>query len=390
MRTTTSAVESEAVPHPGYEFAFLDGQFAVSGSPRPVNVFELSGFPRWETVASNVLAFFFDPNERHGLGTLFVDALLTVIDGAPVVGHNGVEAATVSTSEYLGSTEWAVVTEQATADSKRIDVYLTNDTLGVAVIIENKLDAAVFNPFDAYARHAIQDYPTTLSVVLAPTRRSAASTDVVERMWTSAALTYDDLFDRVRPELESADRGADPRSVDLLWQFIENTSERRTRMDAVAEGETLDAFWGALRGKEDSFVAFFRALDGVNQILKRRAERLRVEVVERLEVLGIVPDDAFVVAGIDHTWGRREGLAAIVYLGFHLPNRVGVELMLGFIPERRQYEFTVKAYADRRKSNKCLPDYDHIPFAAAYADTDADIADRFVALTEELLERHAS
>ena len=56
--------------------------------------------------------------------------------------------------------------------------------------------------------------------------------------------------------------------------------------------------------------------------------------------------------------------------------------MLGSIPERRQYEFTVKAYGDRRKPNKCLPSYDHVPFAAEYADSDADIAGKFVALVE--------
>jgi hypothetical protein len=59
-------------------------------------------------------------------------------------------------------------------------------------------------------------------------------------------------------------------------------------------------------------------------------------------------------------------------------------------PERRQYELTVKAYADRRKPNKCLKDYDHIPFAAEYSDSDADIADKFVALFGCLHERPAN
>lgn len=380
-------MKSEVESGPGHRFAFLDGPFAPPGaSPRPVNVFELSGFPRWEAVASNVLAFFFDPNERHGLGTIFVDALLILIDGARVVGPTGVAATTVSASAYLGSSEWDVMTEQVTADGKRIDIYLTNDTLGIAVIIENKLDAAVCNPFESYARHAFDDYPTTLSVVLSPARRTAAATGAAMPLWTSAALTYDALFDGVEPGLKGPGEGADSRSMDLLSQFIENTSERRTQMDAAAENATLDAFWGALRGKEDSFLEFFRALDRVNQILKGRAERLRLEVAQRLTLLGITPDDSFVVAGYDHSWGRSEGLAAVVYLGFHFPDSPGVELMLGFIPARRQYEFTVKAYADRRKPNKCLSGYDHIPFAAVYVDTDAHVAEKFVALVKELLD----
>ncbi|TFB56731.1 hypothetical protein [Cryobacterium tagatosivorans] len=109
-------------------------------------------------------------------------------------------------------------------------------------------------------------------------------------LWTSVTLTYDSLFDGVGVELKILSQGADPRSIDLLSQFIENTSERRTRMDAVAGSATLDAFWGALRGKEDSFVEFFRALDRVNQILMRRAERRGQHRSSRAQVAkGSVP-----------------------------------------------------------------------------------------------------
>ena len=39
---------------------------------------EVAGYPHYENVCSNILAFFFDPSKPHGLGTLFLDALARV------------------------------------------------------------------------------------------------------------------------------------------------------------------------------------------------------------------------------------------------------------------------------------------------------------------------
>lgn len=39
---------------------------------------EIAGYPPYENVCSNVLAFFFDPSNPHGLGTLCLDAVAQV------------------------------------------------------------------------------------------------------------------------------------------------------------------------------------------------------------------------------------------------------------------------------------------------------------------------
>ena len=79
------------MPRP-LDLRFLDEPFvSAHESPAPVNVFTVAGFPRRETVASNVLAFLLDPNERHGFGTTFVDALLTLLDQASAA--NGASSA---------------------------------------------------------------------------------------------------------------------------------------------------------------------------------------------------------------------------------------------------------------------------------------------------------
>lgn len=368
---------------PAYDFSFLEGAFAKVGVvERPVNIFDIAGFPRRETVASNVLAFFLDPNERHGLATMVVDSLLVLLDGAPAFGGDGRLEVAFRAANNLGSRGWTVTTEEPTRDGKRIDVFLSNEALDVAVVIENKMDAAVYNPFDSYVAHATSAHSVTLSVVLSPTRRSLAKLDDRSRAHISAALAYDDLFEPLTSALEEPPSGVDSRSVDLLRQFIENTSEKESRMDAAMENQTLQEFWQSIEGKEKEFTDFFRALERVNVVLKRRADRLYPEILQRLESLGPV-EATWLVAGYDKEWGRREGLVAIVYLAFRLAGAPTVELMLGFLPHHPSYALTVKAYT--KNAGQCIPGYDYVPLAGDYSDADADIVDRFVEVVQGLL-----
>lgn len=42
-------------------------------------VMQVSGYPHYENVCSNILAFFFDPEEEHGLNDLLLQSLFKVI-----------------------------------------------------------------------------------------------------------------------------------------------------------------------------------------------------------------------------------------------------------------------------------------------------------------------
>ena len=47
-----------------------------TGSTKPPTLMEIAGFPHWENVFSNILAFLTDANQAHGFGTLFIRALI--------------------------------------------------------------------------------------------------------------------------------------------------------------------------------------------------------------------------------------------------------------------------------------------------------------------------
>ncbi len=100
---------------------------------RPQTFMEIGGYPHYENV-SNFLRFFFDPEGPHGLGSLFLDALLASVGAGGEEGLGG----NVSVEREVG-----------TAAGNRIDILIQSDSH--AVLIENKIFAAAANPFDLRA-----------------------------------------------------------------------------------------------------------------------------------------------------------------------------------------------------------------------------------------------
>src|SRR5215210_3875791 len=99
---------------------------------RPQTFMVIAGYPHYENVCSNFLAFFFDPEGAHGLGSLFLDALCEAL---------GLEAREIGSGGNV-----SIRREVNTEAGNRIDILITSDSF--AVLIENKIFAAVFNPFD--------------------------------------------------------------------------------------------------------------------------------------------------------------------------------------------------------------------------------------------------
>jgi hypothetical protein len=114
------------------EFNRLPGRIS-----RPQTFMEIGGYPHYEHVCSNFLAFFFDPEGPHGLGSLFLEAL---VDSVGIEGADG----------DLG-TNVSVEREVFTETGNRIDLLIRSDSH--AVLIENKIFAAVANPFEDYAAY---------------------------------------------------------------------------------------------------------------------------------------------------------------------------------------------------------------------------------------------
>src|SRR5437773_1488795 len=47
---------------------------------KPRTILEIAGYPHFENVCSNILEFFFNPNEEHGLGEVVLHCLVSLVD----------------------------------------------------------------------------------------------------------------------------------------------------------------------------------------------------------------------------------------------------------------------------------------------------------------------
>jgi len=96
---------------------------------------EVSGYPHYENVCSNILKFFFDPAAEHGLGDLFLLAFFRM----------------AGITEPPDTDNIQVSTQQRTAAGNFIDLIIDSEEFIIG--IENKIFHWLANDLDDYGKH---------------------------------------------------------------------------------------------------------------------------------------------------------------------------------------------------------------------------------------------
>jgi len=164
-------------------------------------IFEISGYPHFENVISNVLKYFLESKNGHNLSNAFLTALLSA------AGENSID-------EKFESIE--VKREDPTSTGKRIDLVITADSICVA--IENKIYAPLGNDLSDYRKHIKRKYsnyePTF--IVLAPERRYLNQLD--DHGFKS--VTYEEFFIELEKQIGKIITSIDSRHIVFLTEFI--------------------------------------------------------------------------------------------------------------------------------------------------------------------------
>ncbi len=260
---------------------------------------------------------------------------------------------------------------------------MCNEEHDLAIVLENKIDASINNPFESYVRHAAISQSRVVALVLSPTKRVLSARD---GRWISESITYDEYFEHLLAALDELP-DIDRRSFELLEQFVENISEKERRVSAGSEAEMLEAFWAATALEQNALGEFFKALNRVNRVLRRRAEKLASTIFDELSPRHAV-QQSWLVSGNDRAWGRSDGRVAVVYVAYELSSGNCIELMLGQYPGRTWTGFAVKAYPSRRDPGAMYDDFDHVQLEADWRTTDAGIAAEFIEFADRLERRH--
>ena len=226
--------------------------------PRPdrqPTFLEIAGCEHKENACSNILAFFFDPEKPHGLGTLFLDAL------ARTGGIQNLETTASNISVYR---EVATEDREGTTKArKRIDLLIQSNSH--TILIENKIFADVDNPLGDYAKYLDCLKPTArhkhkFLLTLTPNSEGAE--------YGFQNITHKQLVKEIRGTLGRHVATADTRYLTFVLDFL-NTLDNLNRGTVMGQ-EFLD-FLALRRNDTENFL---REINGFKDELRKKIHGL--------------------------------------------------------------------------------------------------------------------
>lgn len=182
------------------------------------NLIDIAGYPSWETVNSNLLAFYFDEKEDHNFGRLFFNSLIEIIETKIPEKLN---------REVYEITDYTVEREVVTNKGKYIDIVIREESdeenrsniEDWAIIIENKLKANLYNDLENYWRTI--DASSKIGIVL------SIKPILIDKKFKKKEIFYVnilhlELIERIKQNLSEYFEESDDRHLLFLKEYFAN------------------------------------------------------------------------------------------------------------------------------------------------------------------------
>jgi hypothetical protein len=195
--------------------------------------FEITKYPHYEEVLSNVYAFFLNPKEEHNLSYLFIEALLSFFPGRKV-----------------NYTYFDIEREYRTKKGKRIDLLIiNNDPNGFAFIIENKIKAPLYNDLVDYWKSIELPENKKIGVVFSINKINTNNENYI-------CITHFDFIEALEK---------------IIGKYISNASERHLILIKELINNIKNMYWDKNMNEEIDFYfknkeKFIEARDFIPQI----------------------------------------------------------------------------------------------------------------------------
>ena len=165
---------------------------------------DIAGIDHLENHWSDIYAYFFNPKASHGLSRLFIDSLQDVL-------CSKTEQSPLMMKSFSVLRECGVQDEKG--NTKRIDLLLQNED--EAIIIENKVYAALYNRLDLYWNKPNVPEENKRGIVLSPWATPVKFHNFVN-------ITHEEFAHTIENNLSAYFATANPKSLILLQDFIQN------------------------------------------------------------------------------------------------------------------------------------------------------------------------
>ena len=164
---------------------------------------QIAGYPHYENVCSNILAFYLNPNEEHRLNNIVLTTLLDII---------GEKEEKVNTK--ISFSNMSILREFPTENGNRIDIIIKNEE--IAIGIENKIMAQVYN--DLYDYYKTIDKLNKNSVKVLLSLHNETETATKNKFIN---ITYNEFFEKLMINLSNYNDKTNKWYIYLL-DFIRN------------------------------------------------------------------------------------------------------------------------------------------------------------------------
>jgi hypothetical protein len=210
---------------------------------------EIAGYPHFENVCSNILAFYLQPNNNHGFGTLFLDVLATLINEEIVTDGQDVD----------------VRREEITKNEKRIDLVIESDDYIIG--IENKVDAELNNPFCDYSKHLkllSEGYKKIYKILL-----SSRSVQPSSKLCGFYPISYEPFFLKVLANIDSYSLAVNEPHTTFLRDFIRTM--QNLRQTTMLDQQRLEYF----RNNQQNITALLNEVDYLRKDMRMKTQQLK-------------------------------------------------------------------------------------------------------------------
>ena len=224
---------------------------------------DISGYPYYENVCSNILAFYFKPKEEHKLKEIALESLIKVVNNKNI-------STNIEFDDFYSIDNEDVKREYITSKGNRIDLVIQNDNIVIG--IENKLEAEVYNDLTDYANTLNKLNVKSIKILLSLHNNIGAveNTEFIN-------VTYQEYFAQLKKDLNKI-QDKNNKWYIFLEEFIKN----------------LESFEGELK-MEEEIIRWLREnrkeieeLDKIREIayksMEKTQEELKTLLEERLKV----------------------------------------------------------------------------------------------------------
>lgn len=207
---------------------------------------DLSGYPHYENVCSNILSFYLTTDAVHGLGDLMLQALLT---SAGMGSKNAI---------VTNEVEREVMTDRG----NRMDLVIHSDDYLVGV--ENKIYTAVNNNLQDYAQWLERNANgrRVIKILLSLDQKAIEEAGFV-------SVTYESFFNEMEIILGRYWTGGNPKYLMCLQDFVQ-TIRSLTKGDDSMNDEVMDFFKENLEDTNQ----FIQTINETKKALRQEVQKL--------------------------------------------------------------------------------------------------------------------